>query len=340
MEDDEEASIMNNLLGKKKNFTEDVEQKNFKNDEIQSEKESHINTKSNKLKEFKESEYKLERFLKSILSEYLNIIKDDLNKKLKKCKGFKTKQFIIPNYKLCQGKLDISNGKIILNKKIIDIFVDFGNKGIKLKNHNKDLRDEIYAKKDFPSTKEEIELNNYLEMIVKEAFKEIYDDEPYELQYLRIKYKDWNEKIKDETKKKKGFYLLYDYGLIKYYEMNQKLFKTVIDKGKILIQKCNLKQYPDFKETTDRLILFCPAGKYPKNRDVRKNIDLKSKTVRQLITEGNDKNLIKNKNLIDKIYNIKDFPETEELKKIKEFLEMTISEAIKLFYNDNDDIYL
>ena len=101
--------------------------------------------------------------------------------------------------------------------------------------------------------------------------------------------------------------------------MKQNLFKTLIDEGKNLIKKCDLKKYEDFKETTDNLILHCPAGKYPKNRDVRNNTDLKRKTVKQLLTEGSDKNLIKNKNLIDKIYNIKDFPETEELKKLKEF---------------------
>ena len=44
-EDDEEASKMNKLLGNKKNFTNDVKQnENFKNDEMQLEKEDPLNT--------------------------------------------------------------------------------------------------------------------------------------------------------------------------------------------------------------------------------------------------------------------------------------------------------
>ena len=133
-----------------------------------------------------------------------------------------------------------------------------------------------------------------------------------------------------KKKKLKGFDLLYDYGLIKYYEMNQNLFKTLVDEGKNLIKQCNLKEKQKFLDI-DRLLLYCPAGKYPKNRDVRKNTDLLKKTVKELLTEGKDKNLMKDKSLIDKIYKIKDFPNTDELKKLKEFLEMPISEAIIFF---------
>ena len=53
---------------------------------MQLEKEDPLNTKSDKSKESKEPVYKLERFLKAIWSEFLNIIKYNLNKKLEKCK--------------------------------------------------------------------------------------------------------------------------------------------------------------------------------------------------------------------------------------------------------------
>ena len=348
-EDDEEASKMNKLLGNKKNFTHDVKQnENFKNDEMQLEKEDPLNTKSDKSKESKEPVYKLERFLKAIWSEFLNIIKYNLNKKLEKCKDFKTKQFIITNYKLYQGNPTILNGKKMLDKKIVDIFCDFEIKelnGIKSKKHNIDLRDKIYAKKAkklqkyFPLTVEEIELYNYLERSVKDAIKEIYDDKSKELEYLITKYDDWDEKFKNEKKKEKGFKLLDHYGLIKYYEMNQNLFKTLVDEGKNLIKECYLKEYGGI-EREERYLLYCPAGKYPKNRDVRKNTELLKKTVKELLTEGEDNNLKKNKTLIDKIYNIKDFPKTEKQQKLKAFLEMTISDFIKNHYNDNDTILL
>ena len=113
--DNEEASNLNNLIGKKRNFIENVKQiENFKNDEMQLEKE---------------------------------------NKKM-------------------------------LKKNIIDIFCDFEIKrpnDINDKKHNKDLKEAIYSKKDFPSTQEEIELKNYSEMDVIEAIKEIYNDEPFKL---------------------------------------------------------------------------------------------------------------------------------------------------------------
>ena len=185
--------------------------KMIKNDEMQLEKENPLNTKSDNPKKIKESEYKLERLLKVIWSEFLDIIKDNLNKKLQKCNRFKTKAFKKSNYKLNQGNPTILNGKKMLKKNNIDIFCDFEIKGpndINDKKHNKDLKEAIYSKKDFPSTQEEIELKNYSEMDVIEAIKEIYNDEPFKLQCLREKYKDWDEKFKNEKKKKKGFYLL------------------------------------------------------------------------------------------------------------------------------------
>ena len=220
-EENEEASKLNNLLGKKRNFIENVKQiENFKNDEMQLKKENPLDTRSDNPKEIKESEYKLESLLKVIWSEFLDIIKDNLNKKLQKCNSFKTKAFKKSNYKLNQGNPTILNGKKMLKKNIIDIFCDFEIKrpnDINDKKHNKDLKEAIYSKKDFPSTQEEIELKNYCEMNIIEAIKEIYNDEPFKLQCLREKYKDWDEKFKNEKKKKKGFYLLYEYGLIKYY---------------------------------------------------------------------------------------------------------------------------
>ena len=73
--------------------------KMIKNDEMQLEKEIPLNTKSDNPKKIKESEYKLERLLKVIWSEFLDLIKDNLNKKLQKCNRFKTKAFKKSNYK-------------------------------------------------------------------------------------------------------------------------------------------------------------------------------------------------------------------------------------------------
>ena len=304
-EENEEASKLNKFLEKKRY----IDEKENSNDE---------------------PKYKLEAFLKTLLVLFFTCIINEINDKLMICEIIYDKKNTFkktnPKY---QGNPNILNGKKMLNKKIKEI----------LNYKNKDLIDKIYAKKDFPSTKEEIELYNYLEMTLREAIIKIYNDKPYEFKHFRTKYDDWNIKFKNEKKKLKGFDLLYDYGLIKYYEMNQNLFKTLVDEGKNLIKECNFKENQELLDI-DRLLLYCPAGKYPKNRDVRKNADLLKKTVKELLTEGKDKNLMKNKSLIDKIYKVKDFPNTDELKKLKEFLEMPISEAIIIFYNDNDEIYL
>lgn len=278
-----------------------------------------------------EPKYTSESLLKATLVLFFTCIISQLNDKIMLCDTIydKKNKFHKTKPELYQGKPTISNGKKMLKKKIKEI----------LNYKDKYLLDKIYSTKDFPSTKEETELYNYLEMTVKEAFIKIYNDESNELKSFRIKYDDWNKIFKNEKKNFKGFDLLYNEGLIKYYEKSQNLFKTLVDEGKNLLKECKLKEYQDFKEIV-KIILFCPSGKYPKNRNVRNNIHLLKKNVRELLTEGKDTNLMKNKRLIDKIYKIEDLSKNDEVKKLKEFLEMPILEAIKLFYNENDEIFL
>ena len=182
------------------------------------------------------------------------------------------------NYKEYQGKPTIFNIKRILKKTVKEAFSDYGKydniEGITRQKDNKNLIDEIYQKEDFPSSKDELELKNYLEMDIIDAIKKFYDNDPQELKELRKNYQEWDERFKNEKKKKKGFYLLQNYGLIKYYEMTEHLFKFLVDKGRNLIKECNLEKYDEFGEM--KLLLYSPT-KYPKNRDVRNNTDLLKK---------------------------------------------------------------
>jgi hypothetical protein len=119
--------------------------------------------------------------------------------------------------------------------------------------------------------------------------------------------------------------------------MTEHLFKFLVDKGRNLIKECNLEKYDEFGEM--KLLLYSPT-KYPKNRDVRNNSDLLKKRVKELLVGEKDKNLKKNKILIDKLYCIKNFPLTEEQRNLKIFLEMTIQEIINNYYNTCDEIIL
>ena len=88
-----------------------------------------------------------------------------------------------------------------------------------------------------------------------------------------------------------------------------------------------------------KLLLYSPT-KYPKNRDVRNNTDLLKKRVKELLVGEKDKNLEKNKLLIDKLYRIESLPLNEGQRNLKTFLEMTIQEVINKYYNNCDEITL
>ena len=105
-----------------------------------------------------------------------------------------------------------------------------------------------------------------------------------------------------------------NYGLIKYYEMTEHLFKFLVDKGRNLIKECNSEKYDEFGEM--KLL------------------------VKELLVGEKDKNLEKNKLLIDKLYRIESSHLTEEQRNLKTFLEMTIQEVINKYYNNCDVITL
>ena len=119
--------------------------------------------------------------------------------------------------------------------------------------------------------------------------------------------------------------------------MTEHLFKFLVDKGRKLIKECNLEKYDEFGKM--RLLFYSPT-KYPKNRDVRNNSDLLKKRVKELLEGEKDKNLEKNKILIDKLYRIESFPLNQEQRNLKTFLEMNIQEVINKYYNTCDEIIL
>jgi len=333
-EKDEEANKMDNLLGNKRHLINPSSNNegiiNKSNGNIDDEKEIK-----------KKNKYSLEKLLKFILTACFNYILTDLNKIIFKC--YKNKKILlhVTNYKEYQGKPTIFNIKRILKKTVKEAFSDYGIydniEGITLQKDNKNLIDEIYQKEDFPSSEDELELKNYLEMDICDAIKKFYDNNPQELKELRKYYQKWDECFYNEKKKKKGFYLLQNYGLIKYYEMTEHLFKFLVDKGRKLIKECNLEKYDEFGKM--RLLFYSPT-KYPKNRDVRNNSDLLKKRVKELLEGEKDKNLEKNKILIDKLYRIESFPLNQEQRNLKTFLEMNIQEVINKYYNTCDEIIL
>ena len=310
---------------------------------VQKEKEPHKMIKKRKQKN--NDKYRLDDFLKIILTVCFNYILSELRAKIKKCKNIYNKKSILhlTNYKKYQGNPAKANIRKIFQQSVKNAFCDFFQKcfeGTTRQRDNKTFIDQIYEREDFPLNEEEIELKKYLEMKIIDLIKKFYDDEPEELINLRERYQNWDELFFKEKKKKKGFYLLQNYGIIQYAQMTEPLFKKLVDEGRYLINECNFK---DYKEFDGIKLLFVSPKKYPKNRDVRNNPILLQKKVKDILIGEKDENLKKNKKIIEIFYyliNEKNLALTKEQANLKLFLEMSIQEYINNNYNDSDIINL
>ena len=310
---------------------------------VQKEKEPHKMIKKRKHKD--NDKYRLDDFLKIILTACFNYILSELRAKIKKCKNIYNKNSLLhlTNYKKYQGNPAKANIRKIFQKKVKNAFCDFFQKcieGTTRQRGNKIFIDQIYEREDFPSNEEEIELKEYLEKKIIDLIKKFYDDEPEELINLREQYQNWDELFFKEKKKKKGFYLLQNYGIIQYAQMTEPLFKKLVDDGRFLIKECNFK---DYKEFDGIKLLFVSPKKYPKNREVRNNPILLQKKVKDILIGEKDENLKKNKKIIEIFYfliNEKILTLTKEQTNLKLFLEISIQEYINNNYNDSDIINL
>ena len=330
-----------------KNYIEEKNYNQMKN-KIENEEafriEDELHQKTKKRKHKKNEEYRLEEFLKIILTVCFNYILSETRKKIKKCKKIYNKTILlhVTNCKKYQGNPTKSNIKRIFQKTVKSAFCDFDKncfEGITLQRSNKNFIDQIYKREDFPSNEEEIELKQYLEMKIADLIKKFYDDEPDELINLRENYHNWDEIFFNEKKKKKGFYLLQKYGIIQYAEMPDPLFKNLVDKGRLLLKECKLK---DFQEFNGIKLLFVSPDKYPKDRDVRNNPNLLQKKVKDVLMDEKYDNLKKNKKIIEIFYFLINEKKTltKEQSKLKLFLEMSIQEYINNNYRDSDIIKL
>ena len=250
-------------------------------------KEKELSQKTKKRKQKKNDEYRLEEFLKIILTECFNYILLELRTKIKKCLNIYNKNFLLhmTNCKKYQGNPTKANIKRIFQQTVKNAFCDFDKKcfeGTTRQRSNKHFIDQIYKREDFPSNEEEIKLKQYLEMKIVDLIKKFYDDEPDELINLRENYQNWDEIFFNEKKKKKGFYLLEKYGIIQYAQMSDPLFKNLVDKGRFLIKECNFK---DFEEFNGIKLLFVSPNKYPKDRNVNNNPNLLQKKVKDVLMD-------------------------------------------------------
>ena len=204
-EKDEEANKMDNLLGNKRYSFNPF----FNNEGILFKDNEKSNGNIDKTKKKEKNTYSSEKLLKFILTACFNYILTDLNKIIFKCYKNKKRLLHVTNYKEYQGKPTIFNIKRILKKTVKEAFSDYGIydniEGITLQKDNKNLIDEIYQKEDFPSSEDELELKNYLEMDIIDAIKKFYDNDPQELKELRKTYQEWDERFKNEKKRKKDF---------------------------------------------------------------------------------------------------------------------------------------
>ena len=138
--------------------------------------------------------YRLDYYIKAIKT---NILQDSLNKLRKLYNNcnfvdeFKNMTFHMPNYNKYQGKAKEKDNKEFVTKTIKEVFMDYedmvnNKEGISRQIENKILIDIIYKINNFPNTKEEKELKDFLEMYIEKRIEEYYISYEFE-QFKKIK---------------------------------------------------------------------------------------------------------------------------------------------------------
>ncbi len=163
--------------------------------------------------------YRLDYYKKDFLKDFLEYLLKNGKKLISECK-FKEKfklKLHMPNYKLYAGNPKEKDNKEFLKKTIKKVFIDYNKndeKGTSRQKDNEKLIEYIYEDKNFPSSIEEIALNNFFNMTIEEGMKNYYD---FSEEFLEFKKR---EKIQYYDKmfyheKNRHFSLLQNYGYIR-----------------------------------------------------------------------------------------------------------------------------
>ena len=135
-------------------------------------------------------------------------------------------------------------------------------------------------------------------------------------------------KIKKNDKKEKYIYRL------DYYKKDflQDFLEFLLKNGKKLISECKFKEKFKLKLHMPNYKLY--AGN-PKEKDNKEFLKKSIKKVFMDYDKNDEKGIgrqIENENIINDIYDIKDFPSSNEEKELNVFFNMTIEKGIELFY--------
>lgn len=165
--------------------------------------------------------YRLDYYKKLFITNYLNYLTDKGKTLIKNCHfRFKNIKLHMPNYKLYGGNPKEKDNKEFLKKSIKQVFMDYDktkDKGNSRQKDNEILINQIYKINNFPSSKEEIKLNEFFNMDIETGIKQYYESEKFQ------------ELKEDETaqyfdkmfylEKNRKFSLLEDFGFIRLVNM-------------------------------------------------------------------------------------------------------------------------
>ena len=165
--------------------------------------------------------YRLDYYKKLFITNYLNYLTDKGKTLIKNCHfRFKNIKLHMPNYKLYGGNPKEKDNKEFLKKSIKQVFMDYDktkDKGNSRQKDNEILINQIYKINNFPSSKEEIKLNEFFNMDIESGIKQYYKSE--EFQKLK---EDETAQYFDKMfylEKNRKFSLLEDFGFIRLVNM-------------------------------------------------------------------------------------------------------------------------
>ena len=128
--------------------------------------------------------YRLDYYKKLFITNYLNYLTDKGKTLIKNCHfRFKNIKLHMPNYKLYGGNPKEKDNKEFLKKSIKQVFMDYDktkDKGNSRQKDNEILINQIYKINNFPSSNEEIKLNEFFNMDIESGIKQYYKSEEFQ----------------------------------------------------------------------------------------------------------------------------------------------------------------
>lgn len=215
---------INSLLGKK--HSEESSLNNIsqifyveKNEIKTKEKIFKINKNS---KNEKPKIYRLDYYKKLFIKNFLNYLLNYGKMLIKDCPFSESKNLKLhmPNYKLYGGNPKEKDNKEFLKKSIKQVFMDYDetkNKGNSRQKNNEILINKIYGINNFPSSKEEIKLNEFFNMDIETGIKKYYESEEFQ-EFKEDEIIQYYDKMFYLEKNRK-FSLLEDFGFIRLVNM-------------------------------------------------------------------------------------------------------------------------